>query len=147
MRRRTPPTSFLRYLRQPFPHLRELSVVDPATVRTKLRNAACPLWVKRVSLTMRRSLPVFTYEQTSSGRPEWSVLCQFCCCPIRDKAMAVGPQPNNRAIRVNQGTWAATPLAHRSIHLAPSLNYWLRLVFFEARCQLTRRTRVKRRRS
>jgi hypothetical protein len=27
------------------------------------------------------------------------------------------------------------------------LNYWLRLVFFEARCQLTRRTRVKRRRS
>jgi hypothetical protein len=27
-------------------------------------------------LTMRRSLPVFTYEQTSSDRVDWSVPCQ-----------------------------------------------------------------------
>jgi len=34
------------------------------------------LWVKRVGLTMHRSLPIFPYEQTSSDRADWSVSCQ-----------------------------------------------------------------------
>src|SRR6266550_5385974 len=47
MRRRTPPRHSLRYLRQPLPHLRKLNVVQPATVRMKLRDASCPPWVKK----------------------------------------------------------------------------------------------------
>jgi hypothetical protein len=34
------------------------------------------LGVKRVGLTMCRSLPVFTYEQTSLDPTDWSVSCQ-----------------------------------------------------------------------
>ena len=40
-------------------------------------NRLCWLWIDRVGLTMRRSLPVFTHKQTSSGRADWSVPCQF----------------------------------------------------------------------
>jgi len=35
-----------------------------------------PLWVNRVGLTMRRSFPVLTYEQTSLDQADWSVSCQ-----------------------------------------------------------------------
>jgi hypothetical protein len=35
-----------------------------------------PFRIKRVGLTMRRSLPVFTYEQTLSDRADWSVSYQ-----------------------------------------------------------------------
>jgi len=52
-----------------------------------------------------------------------------------------------RANRVIQGTWAATPVAHRLPYLAPSLTDRLPLAVFEARCRLVRRTRAKRRRS
>jgi hypothetical protein len=45
-------------------------------------TARCPRRVKRVGLSMRRSLPVFPYEQTSSDRVDWSVSCQFETCRL-----------------------------------------------------------------
>ena len=41
-----------------------------------LNTVQCLCWVNRVTLTARRSLPVFTYELTSSDRVDWSVPCQ-----------------------------------------------------------------------
>ena len=40
------------------------------------RTAGPYIGVNRVGLTVLRSLPVFTYEPTSSDRADWSVPCQ-----------------------------------------------------------------------
>jgi hypothetical protein len=69
------------YLKPPR-HISTLPNSAVLTVRNPLRSAkqgdsaGGPLWVNRVSLTVRRSLPVFSYEQTSAGSVGTSQRCQ-----------------------------------------------------------------------
>ena len=43
--------------------------------RLSSRLVSMPLWVKGIGLTMRRSLPVFAYEQTSQAPVGMSQRC------------------------------------------------------------------------
>jgi hypothetical protein len=52
-----------------------------------------PLWVISAGLTMRRSLPIFPYEQTSSDPADWSVSCQTRKSPFSfDHLVGAGEQ-------------------------------------------------------
>src|SRR6266404_1848611 len=42
----------------------------------------CPLRVNRVTLSVRRSLPVYPRKRTSTDRPVWSVSCQRRKSPL-----------------------------------------------------------------
>src|SRR5258706_15420192 len=44
--------------------------------RTKLGGWCRPFRVNRVTLSVRRSLPVYPRKRTSTDRPVWSVSCQ-----------------------------------------------------------------------
>src|ERR1700730_4898442 len=59
---------------------------------SKADQARCRRWVKRVGLTMHRSLPVFPYKQTFVDRTDWSVSCQQETYGQAKSSASIGPR-------------------------------------------------------
>src|ERR1700724_2772904 len=64
-----------------------------------MKRVRLPVWVKRVGLTIRRSLPFFPYEQTSSDRADWSVSCHKRTPPAVRGSITSLPRPKRQWLR------------------------------------------------